>query len=72
MPHILTITQITISVLLIIAILLQQRGGGLSQVFGGQGGFYRTRRGIERNIFIATIILAFLFLVSAALNVILR
>jgi preprotein translocase subunit SecG len=59
--------------LLITAILLQQRGGGLSSVFGGDGsGFYRTRRGIEKMIFIATIILAALFMLTALLNVILR
>jgi len=72
MRTILTFSQIIVSVLLIGAILLQQRGGGLSQVFGGAGGQYRTRRGVERSIFIATIILAILFLVTAALNIILR
>lgn len=72
MLQILNITQIVISVLLIAAILLQQRGGGLSSVFGGESSAYRTRRGAERSIFIATIILAFLFLVAALLNIILR
>ena len=58
----LDIAQILISVLLIGAILLQQRGGGLSGVFGGEGSVYATRRGIEKNIFIATVILACLFI----------
>lgn len=66
---ILTISQVVISVLLIIAILLQQRGGGLSPVFGGEGGVYRTRRGIEKTVFIATIILSALFLATAFLNI---
>ena len=69
---ILNIVQVIISILLIILILLQQRGGGLSGVFGGSEGVYRTRRGVEKSIFIATIILAVLFLATAFLNVVLR
>ena len=72
MRIILTFSQIIIAVLLVSSILLQQRGGGLSQVFGGAGGAYRTRRGIERGIFIATIILAVLFFATATLNIILK
>ncbi len=59
--------QIGVSILLIAAILLQQRGSGLSGVFGGEGNVYRTKRGFERTLFISTIILGFLFLLSAFL-----
>lgn len=65
----LTITQIVVSLLLIGAILLQQRGGGLSPIFGGEGGLYRTRRGVEKTIFFATIILSALFILLALLNI---
>lgn len=61
----LDISQIIVSILLIAAILLQQRGGGLSGVFGGEGAVYSTRRGIEKTIFVATIVLAALFIVIA-------
>lgn len=71
MIQILNIFQIIVSVLLIIGILLQQRGGGLSPVLGGEGGAYRTRRGVEKGVFIATIILATLFLLSAIFHIIL-
>lgn len=71
-PIIFTIIQIVISILLIGAILLQQRGGGLSQVFGGEGGVYRTRRGIEKGVFWATIILSFLFFLTAFFNIVIR
>jgi len=48
--------QIIISIILIVSILLQERSGGLSGIFGGQGGeFYQTRRGLERIMFISTI-----------------
>lgn len=59
--------QITLSCLLVIAILLQQRGAGMSGVFGGGGESYSTRRGFEKILFVSTIVLAFLFLLSAFL-----
>lgn len=68
----LNIAQIIISILLVTAILLQQRGGGLSPVFGGEGSVYRTRRGLEKTIFWATIVLSAIFLLTAFLNIILR
>jgi len=69
---IITIFQIAISFLLISAILLQQRGSGLSAVFGGEGGFYRTRRGVEKLVFNATIALSVLFFLAALFNVVIR
>jgi len=66
---ILNILQIIISILLIIAILLQQRGSGLSSAFGGDSSIYRTKRGLEKSLHIFTIILAILFLVTALLNI---
>lgn len=55
----LPIVQIVISILLVICILLQQRGTGLSITFGGIGGgeFYHSRRGIEKVLFYSTIVL---------------
>ena len=72
MLFILHITQIVISVFLIAGVLLQQRGGGLSPVFGGEGGMYRTRRGIEKFIFQATVVLGALFLLSAIANIVIQ
>ncbi len=63
--------QIVISVLLIGAILLQQKGGGLGSAFGGDGQVYRSRRGIEKILFIVTIILAVLFIGGALASLIL-
>jgi len=57
----LQILQIVIAVLLMAAILSQNRGAGLSGVFGGSGNIYRTKRGVEKKLFIATIVLAVLF-----------
>lgn len=58
----LTIAQIIVSIILIGLVIVQERSSGLSGVFGGGGGTpYQTRRGLEKGIFWATIIAAFLF-----------
>src|SRR6185295_10383550 len=62
----LLVIQLVVSVLLAFIILLQNRGEGLSGVFGGSGGeFFATRRGAERLFFRATIVLAILFAANA-------
>jgi preprotein translocase subunit SecG len=70
MQKIINIVQIVVGVLLITAILLQSRGSGLSAVFGGAGDVYRTKRGLEKIIFIGTIILAVVFLGLGVVNII--
>lgn len=65
----LNIAQIILSIALIVAILLQSKGGGLSGLFGGDpGGQYKTRRGLERTLFQVTIGLAATFLILAVVN----
>jgi protein translocase SecG subunit len=58
----LAIAQIVIGVLLIILVLLQQRGGGMGVLGGISSQFYGTRRGLEKTIFVFTIILGGLFI----------
>lgn len=67
----LSIIQIVVSALLVTAILLQQRGSGLGAAFGGAGDVFRTKRGIEKSLFYATIGLSALFFATAILNVML-
>jgi preprotein translocase subunit SecG len=69
MANTLKIFQIILSLLLIVAILLQQRGSGLGLVFGGQGNVYRSRRGIEKFLFVGTIVIAILFCLLAVLQI---
>ncbi len=57
----LKIAQLIVSVLLIVSILLQSRGASLSGVFGGSNAVFRTKRGIEKSLFAATIVLAAIF-----------
>lgn len=65
----LPVIQITLSILLVAAILLQQRGSGLGAAFGGEGNVFRTKRGVEKVLFYVTIGLAVLFFVNAILTV---
>lgn len=59
---IIAIIQVVVSLALIALILLQERSAGLPAIFGGEGGgFYQTRRGLEKMIFIGTIVLAIVF-----------
>jgi protein translocase SecG subunit len=64
MQQTLQIIQAVIAVTLVVLILLQERSAGLSGIFGGDsggGGYYQTRRGLEKVIFISTIVLAVAF-----------
>lgn len=67
-----SITQIVLAVLLVGSILLQQQGTGLGGAFGGSGGVYRSKRGVERVLHLATITLAVLFIAVALAAVILQ
>jgi preprotein translocase subunit SecG len=61
MDQVLTIIQIAVAAILALLIIIQPKGVGLGQVFGGEGNVYRTKRGAERLIFNATIFFAVAF-----------
>ena len=62
----LNILFIIISVGLLAAILVQNRSAGLGAAFGGSSEGFHVRRGSEKRIYQATIVLAALFLILAA------
>jgi protein translocase SecG subunit len=62
---ILGIIQIAIAALMMITILLQSKGMGLSGVFGGEGNVYKSKRGLDKFLLIATIVLAIIFVALA-------
>lgn len=68
MKNLLTIAEIIIAGLLIAAILIQAKGTGLGSAWGGTGEFYRSKRGLEKILFILSIVLAFVFLLVSILN----
>jgi len=61
---ILQIITVGSAILLVAAILLQQRGASLGAGFGGSGELYTTRRGLDKNLFEVTIVLAVVFVLS--------
>ncbi len=65
------IIQIISAGLLITVILLQNKGTGLGAAFGGEGTVYRSKRGAEKWLFISTIILSLVFLLTALANTLL-
>jgi len=57
-------TTFVSAILLVVLILLQQRGASLGAGFGGSGELYTTRRGLEKSMFNTTIVFAFIFVLS--------
>jgi preprotein translocase subunit SecG len=63
------IAQVVVSILLIVVILLQNRGAGLGSAFGGSGGVYLVKRGLEKKLFIATIVISIIFFALSLLGI---
>ena len=61
---ILQISTVTSGVIMMILVLLQQRGSTLGAGFGDSGELYIERRGVEKSVFRATIFFAFIFVAS--------
>lgn len=67
--NILLIAQMAVSILLLLAILVQAKGTSLGRAFGGSTS-YHTKRGAERALFMTTIFLAVIFVGLSLLNLI--
>ena len=65
----LQIIQIIVAATLITLILLQTKGTGLGGIFGGDSSVYKSRRGVEKTLFNATIALSVVFFLVAIANV---
>ena len=61
--ELLNVIQILVALVVIGAVILQAKGAGLGNIFGGAGAesSYRTRRGLERSLFRGTIVLMLIF-----------
>ena len=65
------LAQIILAIVIMVLVLIQAKDAGLSNVFGGGDlGVARTRRGVEKTLFNATIVTGILFLVLALVTVI--
>ncbi len=69
--NILSITHIIVSVLLVVCVLMQTRGTSVGIAFGGSSETYRSKKGVEKLLFYATIILAALFAALSILRLVL-
>ena len=63
-----SLVQILLGILLILVIIIQQKGSGLGTSFGGDMSFYRTKRGAEKLLFYATIVLAVAFVLFSLIG----
>lgn len=68
---ILQIVTLGSAILMIVAILLQQRGASLGAGFGSSGELYTTRRGLDKNLFEASVVLAVIFVLSILVGLLL-
>jgi preprotein translocase subunit SecG len=68
---ILQIITVGSALLMVICILLQQRGATLGAGFGSSGELYTTRRGFDKNLYEATVVLAVIFVLSILVSLVL-
>ena len=68
---ILRIVTVVSAILMIVSILLQQRGASLGAGFGSSGELFTTRRGVDKNLYDLTIFLAVDFVLSIIAGLIL-
>ncbi|HBA45558.1 preprotein translocase subunit SecG [Candidatus Nomurabacteria bacterium RIFCSPLOWO2_02_40_28] len=66
--------EIIVSVILVLAIMLQQSGASVGGALGGDdsGTFAHTRRGFERFLFYLSLVCAILFALFAFLSIIIK
>lgn len=60
----LQIVVVASGVLMVVSILLQQRGASLGAGFGSSGELFTTRRGVDKNLFEVTIVFAVIFVLA--------
>ena len=74
LTEVLPYAEIILSVILVLAIMLQQSGAGVGGALGGGdgGSFHHTRRGFEKFLFILTIVCAILFALFAFFSIVVK
>ncbi len=71
MQPVISLIQIVLGILLILVIIIQQKGSGLGSAFGADLGFYRTKRGAEKILFYVSIGLSIAFILSSLIGLVL-
>lgn len=70
MDHIFSYVTLASLIIMIVLILLQTRGASLGAGFGGSGELYTARRGVDKSMHQATIVVAFVFIASLVLSIV--
>jgi preprotein translocase subunit SecG len=63
------IITVVSAVLMVVTILVQNRGQSLGAAFGADSGYYRSKRGAELVVFNASIVLSVVFVLSVVLSI---
>lgn len=71
MKNFFLVLQIITALLTIVLVIIQSKGTGIGSAFGGDMGFYGTKRGAEKMLFGLTIVLATIFVISSLAAVLL-
>lgn len=71
MLKIINLSEIIVAIALIVSILIQNRGAGLSSTFGGDFGGYYSKRGFEKFLVTFSSALAIIFVVLAVISLVL-
>lgn len=71
MKNFFLIIQIATALIAIILVVIQSKGTGIGSSFGGDMGFYGTKRGAEKMLFGLTIVVSILFVISSLAAVLL-
>ena len=63
------IAQVIVSILLTVLVVLQTQSSGAGSVFGSDTSVYRTRRGLEKTLYQATIAVSIIFFIISLVAV---
>lgn len=73
MSQILKIVQLVTALILIVIILLQGKNAGFTNLFGaGSTNIYSTKRGAEKFLFYATIVISVIFVATIVANMFIK
>ncbi len=73
MKNIISIAQVVIACIIVILVVIQGNGSGMGEAFGGDSsGFGHQRRGVERGVFVLTLVALALFVATSLANLLVR
>ncbi len=72
MKNAILVLQILVSIGLVTTVLLQAKGAGLGTAFGESSEQYRSKRGVEKLLYRATIFLSVLFFLVSLANLLVK